>query len=252
MTVQKNFLRLVALILLGAVCFSAASAEDVFADGVKNLEAHGLSLEEVTAGYHLSVGERSGFSIALSWDQDGNPLFTLFDVTGDGCVDLCRNRMFGSGMVRIDLDVYDPVSRKGYVLDGYNYDFRIKGVSGNRLRIVREGPNGYGDPVTKIEGTLLFAANRLLFAVESEPAKPEPDMSQAAVPFDQAVLYAADYVKERPEIKYFNEVRYSPATGGTGPAWSVIFLFCNQETCAVLVDGATGEIEQFSLPENDS
>lgn len=251
MTYKKAILRIATLILLGAVCFSAASAEDVFAGGVKNLEEHGLSLDEVTEGYRLYLGEGNGFSFAISWDQDGNPLFTLFDVTGDGCVDLCHNRMFGSGMVRIDLDVYDPVTGKGYVLDGYNYDFLIKGVSGDRLRVVREGPHGYGDPVTQIEGMLLFAADRLLYAAESEPDEPHPDLSQAAVSFDQAVLYAAEYVKEKPEIRYFNEVRYSPAAGGTGPAWSVTFLFCGQEACAVLVNAATGEIEQFSVPEKE-
>ena len=248
MTYKKAILRIATLILLGAVCFSAASAEDVFAGGVKNLEEHGLSLEEVTEDYHKSM---KGFSFAVSWDKDGRPLFTLFDVTGDGCVDLCHNRMFGSGMVRIDLDVYDPVCRKKHVLDGYNYDFRISGVSGDRLRVVREGPHGYGDPVTQIEGMLLFAADRLLFAAESEPDEPHPDLSQAAVSFDQAILYAAEYVKEKPEIKYFNEVRYSPAFGNTGPAWSVTFLFCGQEACAVLVNAATGEIEQFSLPEKE-
>lgn len=252
MTYKKAFFRLVALILLGVVCFSAAGAEDVFAGGVKNLEEHGFSLEEVMEGYRRSVGKGNGFSFFLSWDKDGNPLFTLCDVTGDGCVDLCHNRTFGSGMVRIDLDVYDPVSEKKYVLDGYNYDFRIKGVSEDRLRVVREGPHGYGDPVTKIEGTILLAAGRLFFAAESEPAEPGPDPSQAAVSFDQAILHAAEYVKEKPEIKYVEEVRYSLSYGGTGPVWSIAFLSNAREACTVLVNAVTGEIEQFSVPEKES
>ena len=248
MTFREAVRRITALMLLWTVCFSAARAEDVFAGGVKNLEEHGLSLEEVTEDYHKSM---KGFSFAVSWDKDGRPLFTLFDVTGDGCVDLCHNRMFGSGMVRIDLDVYDPVTGKGYVLDGYNYDFLIKGVSGDRLRVVRKGPHGYGDPVTQTEGMLLFAADRLLFAAESEPAEPHPDLSQTAVSFDQAILHAAEYVKGKPEIRYFNEVFYSLASGDTGPVWSVTFLWSAQETCTVLVNAVTGEIEQFSVPEKE-
>ena len=248
MTFREAVRRITALMLLWTVCFSAARAEDVFAGGVKNLEEHGLSLEEVTEDYHKSM---KGFSFAVSWDKDGRPLFTLFDVTGDGCVDLCHNRMFGSGMVRIDLDVYDPICRKKYVLDGYNYDFLIKGVSGDRLRVVRKGPHGYGDPVTQTEGMLLFAADRLLFAAESEPAEPHPDLSQTAVSFDQAILHAAEYVKGKPEIRYFNEVFYSLASGDTGPVWSVAFLWSAQETCNVLVNAVTGEIEQFSVPEKE-
>ena len=58
-------------------------------------------------------------------------------------------------------------------------------------------------------------------------------------------------MKGKPEIRYFNEVFYSLASGDTGPVWSVAFLWSAQETCNVLVNAVTGEIEQFSVPEKE-
>ena len=48
------------------------------------------------------------------------PRIELFDVTADGCDDLCTCVTWGSGMVRTDLVVYDPLNEDLYVLDGYS------------------------------------------------------------------------------------------------------------------------------------
>ena len=51
------------------------------------------------------------------------------DITGDGVEDRCISITTGSGMVRTDCLVYDTQDHTGYVLDGYNYDYKISGVS---------------------------------------------------------------------------------------------------------------------------
>ena len=96
--------------------------------------------------------------------------YELFDVTEDGCVDLCTCVTWGSGMVRTDLIVYDPVNDVSYVLDGYSFDYLIDHVEEERLVIVKEGPHGYGDPVTRTYGTVRLVENQLVFLADSEGA----------------------------------------------------------------------------------
>lgn len=71
-------------------------------------------------------------------------------------------------MVRTDLIVYDPVKENPYVLDGYNYDYLIDQVMKDRIVIVKEGPNGYGDPVTKTYGTVKPENGKIVFIPDSE------------------------------------------------------------------------------------
>jgi hypothetical protein len=46
------------------------------------------------------------------------PEYELFDVTGDGCADLCGCVTWGRGMVRTDLVVYDPLEKNCMSLTG--------------------------------------------------------------------------------------------------------------------------------------
>ena len=67
-----------------------------------------------------------------------------------------------------DLIVYDPVDENLYVLDGYNYDYLIDTVEKDRIVIVEEGPNGYGDPVTKTYGTVKLENGKPVFIPDAE------------------------------------------------------------------------------------
>jgi len=96
------------------------------------------------------------------------PYFELFDITGDGCADLFTCVTWGSGMVRTDLVVYDPIEKALYILDGYNYDYTIDRVEENRIVIAMEGPHGYNDPVLKTYGTVSLEDGKLIFVPDSE------------------------------------------------------------------------------------
>lgn len=97
-----------------------------------------------------------------------HPDLALYDITGDGSPELFTNETWGSGMVRTDLVVYDPVEENLYVLDGYDYDYLIDKVEKDRIVIVKEGPHGYGDPVTKTYGTVKPENGKLVFIPDSE------------------------------------------------------------------------------------
>ena len=129
------------------------------------LAGFGIDPEEALRKMNRLVGERIPASGRLASDP-----YELFDITGDGCADLLRCVTWGSGMVRTDLVVYDPVDEELYVLDGYNYDYRIDRVEEDRIVIVEEGPKGYNDPVTKTYGTVRLENRRLVFI--PDPGEP--------------------------------------------------------------------------------
>ena len=151
--------------ILLLLSISLASAEEEYlAAAEQNLIDHGLTLKDVLNDYSGENSKSKGpVSFWLSYLPDGKPAFTLFDVTGDGCVDLVRGRMFGSGMVRLELVVYDPLAHETYILDGYNYDYYVRDVSADRLVIVERGPNGYGEPVKEKTGTIVLEDGHLVF-----------------------------------------------------------------------------------------
>ena len=117
---------------------------------------------EKAIGEHLPASARMPLSVS------GKNRIQLFDITGDGRAELCTCITWGSGMVRTDLVVYDPIEEKLYVLDGYNYDYLIDRVEENRIVIVMEGPHGYGDPITKTYGTVKLEDDQLIFVPDSE------------------------------------------------------------------------------------
>ena len=89
------------------------------------------------------------------------------DITGDGVEDRCISITTGSGMVRTDCLVYDTQDHTGYVLDGYNYDYKVSGVENGRLIVVETGPNGYGDPTARVTGTVEIADGVLVFVPDT-------------------------------------------------------------------------------------
>ena len=138
--------------------------------GVENLSEHGIDLQDALEKLYGCAGKKLPASARLAspvpdWARK---LIRLFDVTGDGCVDLCTCVTWGSGMVRTDLVVYDPLSDETYVLDGYNYDYLIDRVEEDRLVIVMVGPHGYNDPITKTYGTVKVEDGRLVFTADPE------------------------------------------------------------------------------------
>lgn len=138
--------------------------------GAENLSEHGIDLQDAMEKLHGGAGTKLPASARLAspvpdWARK---LIRLFDVTGDGCVDLCTCVTWGSGMVRTDLVVYDPLSDETYILDGYNYDYLIDRVEEDRLVIVMEGPHGYNDPITKTYGTVKVEDGRLAFTADPE------------------------------------------------------------------------------------
>ena len=74
-------------------------------------------------------------------------------------------------MVRLELVVEDQQTGEKYILDGYNYDYFIQGVEDGKLVIIKRGPNGYGEPVILIPGTVEIEEGQLVFV----PFEPEQE-----------------------------------------------------------------------------
>ena len=169
-SIRKNVGRIIFIvIILLLACVSFAFAEDIFAAGEQNLKDHGLVLEDVISEYSEFGNSGNGFSgFWLPYLQDNKPAFHLFDVTGDGCVDLVTGRMFGSGMVRHEVVVMDPLSHEIYILDGYDYDYGVTDVTADRLTVEKSGPNGYNKPITKTLGTIKLEDGLLVFVPDEK------------------------------------------------------------------------------------
>ena len=125
-------------------------------------------LQEAVSKMRQAVNEQLPASMRMFFPDPTRPDIDLCDISGDGYPDLFTNITWGSGMVRTDLVVYDPVDEALYVLDGYNYDFIIEYAEENRIVIRKEGPNGYGDPVTKTYGTVKLEDGKLVFIPDAE------------------------------------------------------------------------------------
>lgn len=138
------------------------------ADSAGNLADYGIDPEEALRKMSECIGQELPASGRMFDSGLARPWTRFFDVTGDGCTDLCTCVTWGSGMVRTDLLVYDPLNEELYVLDGYNYDYRIERVEDGRIVIVKEGPHGYNDPVTKTYGTVKLENRQLIFEADSE------------------------------------------------------------------------------------
>ena len=143
-------------------------ADEPAYDPMAELSARGIDVEAAAVKMHQAIGENLPPSAMMPYPDPTNPTYKLADVTEDGCPDLCTCVTWGSGMVRTDLIVYDPVEEALYVLDGYNYDYIIDRVDNGRLVVVMEGPNGYNDPVTRTYGTVTLQNRQLIFTPDEE------------------------------------------------------------------------------------
>ena len=131
-------------------------------------EAESIDMDEAAGEMKQAIRAQIPASGRMPYPNPAKPAFELFDVTGDGCADLCTCVTWGSGMVRTDLVVYDPIEKKLYVLDGYNYDYLIDHVEEDRIVIVMDGPHGYNEPLVKTFGTVKTEDGRLVFVPDSE------------------------------------------------------------------------------------
>ena len=137
-------------------------------EGVVAPDVPDADLQEAITKMTQAMNERLPPSARMSFAGPAQTDIALYDITGDGSPDLFTNDTWGSGMVRTDLIVYDPVEENLYVLDGYNDDYLIDTVEKGRIVIVEEGPHGYGDPVTKTYGTVILENGKLVFIPDAE------------------------------------------------------------------------------------
>ena len=127
-----------------------------------------VDMEAAAREMEQAIREQIPASGRMRYPNPLQPDYEFFDVTGDGCADLCTCVTWGSGMVRTDLVVYDPAAKRLYVLDGYNYDYLIDHVEDDRIVIAMKGPNGYNEPVLTTFGTVRTEDGRIVFVPDSE------------------------------------------------------------------------------------
>lgn len=252
---KKRFLAGLIGSLLLVLCISAALAGEPVPDPAENLAARGLDPEEILLA-EIGFLPEDG---ALRYPFRDRPFYLWYDITGDGCVDLFTERMVGSGMVRVDLRVYDPVTGERYILDGYDYYFLLEGISEGRVRVLREGPYGYGKPLVQTRGTVILDDGRLIFVAGAEPSRggDDPfDTAVTAVSAEQAVWTALDFVKAFPKSEYCNQVAADPVLleeeGTKKACWKISFQRLGMLRYVVWVNAETGEVEDCFDAEKDA
>ena len=245
---KKNLLTGFVMIMLLLLCVSAAFAEDA----EQNLAEYGLNAKDIILEKIKFLPDEN--AVRFPFSREDRPYYLWFDVTGDGCVDLCTERMFGSGMVRIQLSVYDPLNQETYILDGYDDYFLLDSITDGRINIIKNGPYGYGEPLTDTRGTVIMENGRLVFVADPDPASGDGDPfdpAQAAVSADEAVRIACGYVRENPKAEYCNEVTVGHIVTEDGKScWQIMFSWIRQQRYTVYVNTETGEVENsFSVDE---
>lgn len=136
--------------------------------GDQAAEPESTDMDEAYREMQQAIRERFPTGGGMTSPDPDRPEYVLFDITGDGSADLCRCVTWGSGMVRTDLAVYDPLGKTLYVLDGYNYNYLIDHAEEDRIVIAKEGPYGYNEPVVKTFGTVIMEDGQLVFVPDSE------------------------------------------------------------------------------------
>ena len=105
--------------------------------------------------YIDELGLPSYFGRIRGIDED----LKKYDVTGDGCEDLVRCLSYGSGMPRVSISVYDPAYHKGYILDSYNFSYRIESCDEDELVVIKYEPRKN----IEITGTVIVENDELVF-----------------------------------------------------------------------------------------
>ena len=88
-----------------------------------------------------------------------NDDYKKYDVTGDGCDDLVRLLSYGSGMPRVSISIYDPVEHRGYILDSYNFSYKIESCDEEGLVVIKYDPR----KEKEIKGTVIIEDDQLTF-----------------------------------------------------------------------------------------
>ena len=90
--------------------------------------------------------------------------FLRYHITGDGRDDLIQLLYYGSGMPRVSFSMYDPVNHKGYILDSYNYSYKIESCDKKKKElVVIKYDAATGDEHT---GTIVLEDDKLVFVEE--------------------------------------------------------------------------------------
>ena len=247
---KKNFFTGFLCALFLVLFLSAAPAEETLPDPAENLAAYGLDPKEFLV-------ERLGFDPgedALRFPKKDRPFYLWYDITGDGCMDLFLERMVGSGMVRVDVRVYDPLTGDSWNLDGYNYYYLLSGVFDGKVRLIKEGPYGYGDPIRDTYGTVILDNGRLVFIADMKPDAEGDDLfdpEQVPVAPEQAVRVALAYVQQFPRAGFCNDAAPSRAVlekdGTEKNCWCIALCWLGDPRYSVWVNAETGEVEDCAV-----
>ena len=138
-------------ILLVSVILILGLVESSICDEQVNYKAANREFDK----YIDELGLPSYFGRIRGIDED----LKKYDVTGDGCEDLVRCLSYGSGMPRVSISIYDPVGHKGYILDSYNFSYRIESCDEDELVVIKYEPRENSE----IPGTVIIENDELVF-----------------------------------------------------------------------------------------
>ena len=66
---------------------------------------------------------------------------------------------YGSGMPRVSISIYDPVEHRGYILDSYNFSYKIERCDEEGLVVIKYDPR----KEKEIKGTVIIEDDQLTF-----------------------------------------------------------------------------------------
>lgn len=138
-------------IILVSVILILGLVESSICDEQVNYKAANREFDK----YIDELGLPSYFGRIRGIDED----LKKYDVTGDGCEDLVRCLSYGSGMPRVSISVYDPADHKGYILDSYNFSYRIESCDEDELVVIKYEPRKN----IEITGTVIVENDELVF-----------------------------------------------------------------------------------------
>ncbi len=131
----------------------------------------------------MNVLPMVGDSVNVSEFNKTNPISLplQYDITGDGVGDIFGFILYGSGMPRTCMVVYDYVNHKGYLLDGYNNSYNLERLEQGELLIRQHNARNSEDTIGKVvlsDGKLVFVKknyeNEFCKETKSETSSPEP------------------------------------------------------------------------------